>query len=277
METTTIILIGIFVVCGFVFLWALKNGNGLKFAKKEKKKKAEKSKQEKYKDVVPKEKPVKKEKKPFKQKISSSAKAEKAGTQEAPSNKVVKVTKEDFQSNDMDVPKTFDTAPEKQEPPIDAQSIVKDNKFMEGLGQLSDFNFQDDMWDQGDKPLTDKEIEDFLSPMGSPFDSEQGFPPNDDFFKMDDSVSPIDPRPTEPLIDFGLNSERFAPARESKILNEGIEERFNQVFGKAAMPAGGAREVIVGEVLSENRSRTNREIRQKRLKQMFTGSKTSNE
>ena len=57
MESTTIVLIIIFAICGLVLIWAFKNGNNLKLKKKEKKqrkKKTKDSKKEEFKEIIPK-------------------------------------------------------------------------------------------------------------------------------------------------------------------------------------------------------------------------------
>ena len=275
MEPTTIILIVIFVVCGLFLLWAVKNGNNIKAKKKDKKQKSKSPKEEEFKDVVPKEKKEKTEKKKS-EKIRQSAKDEKSGKSAGPTNKVMKVTKEDFKLNDMAVPKSLDeTKSDLKSKPVNKDDDFKipelpsDFKIPElpsdfkipllKSSGLDDYNFKDDIWSD----------DDFL---GSDPDLMGVLPPIDDMSFNDDlNLGKVD---NLPPIDFGSLPKIDTPAKmnmpkvEGKIENEPMDERFKKVFGSTGLESSGAKEVIIGDILSGNRSKTNRELREKRTKWM---------
>lgn len=281
MEGTTIVLIAIFAICGLVSLWAIKNGNNIKLKKKEKK--AKKSNEDKFKDVVPKEK----KKKPHKQKISATAKAEKAGTQEPPTNKIVKVTKEDFKSNDIEVPKTLETS--EQKPVVGASPIKLKDEDLNGLklklsdeNKAKDFGFADDLGgfnfpemknlkDEDDDDFWKDMPEDFILPPLANVDKEN-LSKNADMGKEFSEFS----KGMDDDLEFwkGLEDVKTAQPNEQRekgeFLNEVIEARFEKVFGKTGEKPSVAKEIIIGEVLSENRSRANRELREKRLKRVIS-------
>jgi len=272
MEPTTIILIAVFIICGVMLIWAIKNGNNIKFKKKEKKSKDKKAKEDKFKDIVPKENPQKE----LKQKISDNAKAEKAGKQPMPTNKIVKVTKEDFKNNDLEVPKALEepkgTAKEanqkKDDFKLDDFNIKPDPNLKLG-GGLDDFKFSDDIFKNDAFKFDDPNMDDFLlPPLNDSLDSTNPFTTTqDDLFKFDDnSIPPLDFN-SDP---FGspFKSNNSKPRESGKILSESMAERFNQVFGESLAESGGAKEIIIGDVLAGNRSRTNRELREKRLKKL---------
>ena len=276
MEITTIIVIVIFSICGLVLLWAIANGNNIKIKKKEKKSKKKSSKEEKFKDIVPKEK---KEKKTLKQKISASAKEEKSGAKAIPTNKVTKVTKEDFKSNDLEVPKALDDA--KQE--ITQKPTPDEFKF-----DVEDFNITGDPTSKliGDinfgEPLSKMDnVSSNFSPMGDDlflppiYGEDDKFSnlfksdmPND-MYKFDEELSPLD------FDEKDLNYDFKAPEQKKhepgQVLNETLAERFNQVFGDNPAAISAMKEVIVGDVMTGNRSRTNRELRERRLNKVVPG------
>lgn len=248
-STTTIILIALFIVCGLVLIWAIKNGNGLKLKKKPK---IKKDPNEKFKDVVPKEKQTGKPKeKPAK--IRQAVKDEKAGKVAPLTNKVMKVTKEDFKSHDLNVPKSlegetkFDDKTESKavslKPTIKSSipSLEADdelwlkNKLKEF--ELPELDDKKEDFDELDKLLGS--IQDFESPFATPMGGE-----TDDIGFVQPSIK----------------------RKEGKILNETMETRFNQVFGKMSLEESSVKEVVVGDILSNNRSKVNREARMKRAR-----------
>ena len=275
MEFTTIIVIVIFAICGLVLLWAIANGNNIKFKKKEKKSKSKPSKEEKFKDVVPKEKP----KKEVKQKISTSAKEEKAGKKDSPTNKVVKVTKEDFKSNDLEIPKALDDKkPEPEKPKPEEFKFDFDEFNISGdptSKLVGDINFSDPYTGKNDFPLDFGSMNDdlFLPPMHNNSTSEANLFKGgiqDDFYKFDDKLPPLN-LDDDLLYDFN-KSIKNEPRKDGQILHETLETRFNQVFGDNVSAEVPAKEVIVGEILANNRSRTNRELRERRLKKVVANS-----
>lgn len=246
MSTTTIILIAVFGVCGLFLLWAIKNGNNIKFKKKEKKSK------DKFKDVIPKEKPEKK--KP--EKIRKAVKDEKSGKAEPPTNKIVKVTKEDFKSNDIEIPKTM----EEKKP--DTQKTDKKDEF-----NIDDFDLEKEMEALGitppnfnKKPSFEADFNDFGAPMQDPY-MFSGI--NDLDFGKEFMSDPIkDDFDFKPSF---LNSN--GPKTDGTFVNESIDARFAKIFGDSALADDKtAREVVIGDVMSGNRSRTNREARERRNK-----------
>lgn len=247
MSTTTIILIVVCSVCGLFFLWAVKNGNNIKFKKKEGKSKNPK---DKFKDVIPKEKPEKKEKqKP--EKIRKTVLDEKSGKVESPTNKVVKVTKEDFKTNDIELPKTFTEKSEENK----SRTDNIDDKF-----NLDDFDLEKEMEALGIKPPK--------------FNSAPTFVDESDNFGAS-MINPYVMQEDQFVDNFNYASnfkdEEFDfPKQEKKdgeFVNQSLEERFIKVFGDTAFVEDKAtREVIIGEIVSTNRSKTNRESRARRNK-----------
>lgn len=278
MEGTTIVLIVIFAICGLVLLWALKNGNNIKLKKKDKK--AKKSNEDKFKDVVPKEK----KKKQHKQKISETAKAEKAGTKEPPTNKIMKVTKEDFKSNDIEIPKSLET-PVSKESKVGSPIKLKDEDLkgikLKSSNESNDFGFAGnlDKFNLPDLKDFSNEEDDFWKDMPDDFilpplakEHKERFGKNDDIEKdfadfnkgMEDNSGFW--KGLEEIQNPQPNKER----EKGEILNEIIEARFEKVFGKTSEAPSVAKEIIIGDVLSGNRSRTNRELREKRLKRVIS-------
>ncbi len=129
MGITTLVVIAIGIAVAYIFL----SGSGVKlFGKKEHKVKASKSNEEKYKDVIPQEKEKKKEKEEKKEqkvKLGKAVKKEKlkdeikkeldSKTTSVPmpsgTAKVTKITKEDFEKNNMAVPTSLLTEEEKKQ------------------------------------------------------------------------------------------------------------------------------------------------------------------
>ena len=276
MEPTTIILTVIFAICGLVLIWAIKNGNNIKFKKKEKKTKSKDSKKEKFKEVIPKEKKEKPDKK--KETIRESVKDEKAGKVEPPTNKIMKVTKDDFMSNNISVPKSLGGEDKEKE-----KSKSEDFHFdAKDLGLLpmhpmKEFDDKDFMFD--DKFMKDDfsglglNEEDFLKPMM-----------NDDkllenpFLPMPEDDSLLLGKDMKLGEDLLMDFNNFPPPAsvgmpmQSKVKGdikpESIEERLEKVFGDNISNEPGVKEVIVGDILSGNRSKANRELREKRKKWM---------
>lgn len=267
MEPTTIILIVIFAICGMVLLWAFKNGNNIKFKKREKKEKADKK--EKFKEVLPKEKPEK-EKKEKKEKIHQAVKEEKSGKVEPPTNKVMKVTKEDFKSNDIEIPKALGGEDKKaQETKKDDFNFNPDDFVLPPLKDFkeADFKFDDDLL-KADFPAFDSSMQDFNFPMAGD-NSFQGLPflpsaESDSFdFSAQDPFLPS----MDSAIELGPKNPTVSPVK-GEILTESVEDRISKVFGGTTLDASGVKEVMVSEVLTGNRSRTNRELRERRKKWM---------
>ena len=260
MESTTIVLIIIFAICGLVLIWAFKNGNNLKLKKKEKKqrkKKTKDSKKEEFKEIIPKEKKEKTEKK--KEVIRESVKDEKSGKVEPPTNKISKITKEDFENNNIAVPKTLGGEEKPKTQTKETKLSDKDlglpplNGFGDGGFNFDDDFLKDDLMDFGIKS------EDFLGPIGD------GNLMGDSFMSGNDmDLGEI------PMMDFNnFPAPIDMPTRTpGEIRPETIEQRLEKVFGSTLDNQPGVKEVMVGEILSGNRSRVNRELREKRKKWM---------
>ena len=265
MEPTNIVLIVVFAICGMVLLWAFKNANNIKFKKREKKAKADKK--EKFKEVLPKEKPIK-EKKEKKDKIRDAVKEEKSGRVEPPTNRVTKVTKEDFKSNDIELPQSIGSA-EKQTSEFPKEEFKLPDDFkLPPLKEFKEDDFKfDDEFLKSEFPGFDPMLNDLGMPMdaGYPMDAFPFMP-----VAEEDSFD-FSPNPSMKLPEQPMNSqpeEHQTLQTKGKILNESIEDRINKVFGNISLDASEVKEVMVSEVLTGNRSRINRELREKRKKWM---------
>ncbi len=248
METSTMITIIICAIVGCVLVWAVFNANNFKKSAKKKKDKPEK----KFKDVAPKEKaekPPKKEKKPVVNKISDRVKDEKAGKVNPPSNKVVKVTKEDFESNDIVLP---DNGTKKEEPKKEdsKKTNTKDQDF-----NLDDFDLEKELARLG---LGTNDVD--LGGLAIPDIADTK--PNFNTSGADNGVATRYENP-EDLKDldylFG-----YPPVKkpEGKIENEELNTRIKKVFGDLDYEGAGAvKEVIIGDILATNRSKENRKKR----------------
>lgn len=280
MEPTDIILIVIFAICGLVLIWAFKNGNNIKLKKKEKsgkKKKVKDKKKEEFKEVIPKEKKEKKEPEEKKKEVvRETVKDEKAGKKNPPTNKISKITKEDFESNNMDVPKAL--GGEDKEAKKDKPKDMKFNSKDLGLPPLSGFddgfNFDDDFLKDDFADLGFKD-EDLLGPVLNDRKKVDPFMPlpESDPFMFD--KAPADLGLGEiPMMDFNNfpppapMGMQMQPKSKGEIKTESIEDRLEKVFGSGIEAQSGVKEVMVGEILSGNRSRVNRELREKRKKWM---------
>lgn len=286
MEPTTIILIVIFAICGLVLLWAFKNGNNIKFKKKEKsekKKKAPKDKQkEEFKEVIPKEKKEKQDKNEKTEKkekklepIRDVVKDEKAGKVEAPSNKISKITKEDFESNNITVPKSLGGEDKSVKPNKSKDVKLKQKEFdlppLSGLGGL---NFDDEFLKEDLASLGLRE-EDYLGPsqltdklLDDPF---LAMSDEDQFMLGKDMGLGLGDIPMSDFNNFPPPTSLGMPTKSNtkgEIKTESIEARLERVFGDDLPVQPGIKEVIVGEILSGNRSKVNRELREKRKKWM---------
>ncbi len=178
---STILIVAVVAVLGYFILSA----NGIKlFGKKEHKVKAKKSNEEKYSDILPKEKKEKSEKK-VGVKISDSAKKEKlkddikkeisektgVTTKPAGTGTVSKITKEDFLKNNIEVPSTSNLLTEEEKKAMTAKSLPKAKE-------------------QPSKPY-DFGLPDFSSPVGFSSPSK-GFPLDDPLNSKDDPFGDID-------------------------------------------------------------------------------------
>jgi hypothetical protein len=222
-----ILIVAVVAVLGYFILSA----NGIKlFGKKEHKVKAKKSNEEKYSDVLPKEKTEKNPKKTG-VKISDSAKKEKlkddikkeigeksgVATKSAGSGTVSKITKEDFLKNNIEVPTTLLTEEEKKA--MTAKSLPKAKE-------------------QPSKPY-DFGLPDFSSPAGFSSPSK-GFPLDDPLTSSDDPFADIDfdsilngtsspDKPfTDSFADFDVPDSGFGGKSKPSSIGLGAKSEYNQ-------------------------------------------------
>ena len=289
-----VVVIIIVVVVLYVFI----SGNGIKFSlfkKKEHKVKAEKSNEEKYKDVLPKE-DKKSEKKENKTKFASAVKKEKLkedikkeiATEISDPNKsekgatgggtVSKITKEDFLKNNISVPTTSNLfagddkknvsgvvlpkAKEQPSKPYDF-GITDNDDYLSNLNEL-DSSFLDDEND----PFAGIDLDALLKDDG------------DDDFKLDDTLknhSQFDGDDFDTKFNQKPSGEYFSQNPvfntegygDQKFTNKTLGERFEEVFGDKYREMGGTeqgKEIIIGDILSAPRSQVNRAKRIEREK-----------
>lgn len=295
--TTVLIIVGV-VVVGYLIISA----NGIKlFKKKEHKVKAKKSNEEKYEEVLPKEK---KEKKTVK--ISDNVKKEKlkddikkelsekvtSGVASKPqaSGTVSKITKEDFMRNNIEVPSTSNLLTEEEKKAMTAKSLPK---AKEQPSKPYDFGFSDfpdspksnfpidDPLGSKDDPFADIDFDAILNGTSSsktsdkPFMSENlpGFDPLDSGFGADSSAS-FGGFNQKTSADYFNASPSFNMSAQSDfgsepIVMESLDERFEQVFGANYASIGGSKmgkEIIIGDILKGPRARENRARRSEREK-----------
>lgn len=285
---TTVLIVIVVLVFGYFILSA----NGIKlFKKKEHKVKAKKSNEEKYQDVIPKEK---KEKKPA-VKISDVAKKEKlkddikkeldvkASASKAPasSGTVTKITKEDFLKNNIEVPSTSNLLTDEEKKAMTAKSLPK---AKEQPSKPYDFGLPDFPASPGfsmdepaglkDDPFADIDFDAILNGGSSTKSFDKQF--------MPDSIPEFE--------DFGGNSplgseynqmsssDYFNPSRDfdmgsqsdfgsEPFMVQSLDERFEQVFGANYASVGGSamgKEVIIGDIMKGPRARENRAKRSER-------------
>lgn len=241
---------------GFVLIWAIKNGNNIKFKKKEKKKKDKSANN--FKDVVPKEKP---DKKVHKEKVRAAVKAEKSGEAMPPSNKVVKVTKEDFSNSDLVVPKSMEDKNVEEK----SNEIFKkefDEKFDDNFDLEKEMRALGISMPESASIMDDQLTKDFLAPMSGGLPDEcfkddfTDFDFNDDFSDLPFGKDDI----------FEIKGEDNSTMKPGKFEEKSISERMAKVFGESGFADETTKEIIVGSVMLGNRSRTNRENRERRNK-----------
>ncbi len=298
--TTIIVVVAIIAVLYLVF-----SGSGAKlFKKKEHKVKASKSNEEKFKDVIPKEK----EKKETKVKITKTAKKEKLkedikkeldekkGGNNADAEhkssvfepvsgeaKVTKITKEDFLKSNMEVPASLLTEEEKKQ--ATAKSLPK---AKEQPSSPYDFSLDDD------DPILGKDPFDLQTSSGDALDSMFGDLDDDPFagvdidallneLKSETGDDSFAPQPTSKLIkaenkfEQKTKSDYFTPTpsfsgvkgTDNPFTGKTLNERFEEVFGTSYENMGGTelgKEIIIGDILSGNRATLNRTKRAEREK-----------
>lgn len=298
MPIITIIAIIVAVVVLYIFL----SGNGIKFkifGKKEHKVKASKSNEEKYKDVLPKEKAEKKEPKT---KFFSSAKKEKikndikkeltesvAKSKEAsvPASKgtVTKITKEDFIKNNISLPSgslfgdddkknTAVVLPKAKEQPYKPYDFGISEEDMSDPFGMTGGDSQDEQ-----DPFSGVDIDALLNSSDEDFDAfldgkfglgaeEKNDKPTQTGDQLSDKkYSQLDAKEYFSNKAFGENTkpqEYSAP-----IINKTLGDRFEEVFGDKFREMGGTeqgKEVIVSDILGAPRSEINKMKRAEREK-----------
>lgn len=292
---TIAIIIGVVLVVAYFFLSA----NGVKLFKKEHKVKAKKSNEEKYEEVLPKEKKEKKEKKPA-VKISDIAKKEKlkedikkeldaktsATVKKDGGGTVTKITKEDFLKNNIEVPSTSNLLTEEEKKAMTVKSLPKakeqpskpyDFGFSDFDNPSSVKNFAvDDLSQSKDDPFADIDFDAILNGTSST--------------KIDDPFASLD---ALDLSDVGAGNsgskQKYSQKNSGEYFNtspafnmsaqnkfggdpvvvKSLGERFEQVFGSNFETMGGTemgKEILIGDILSGPRARENRLRRSEREK-----------
>ena len=298
MSIITIVAIIIAVVVLYMFL----SGNGINFKifkKKEHKVKASKSNEEKYKDVIPKEKPEKKETKTKfldsakKEKIKSEIKKEISETvwkskdvqvAPQPTGTVTKITKEDFLKNNITLPSSSSFMEDEKKSgvvlPKAKEQPSKPYDF--GLGDddmhdpFEDFGIEDN--DESD-PFAGVDIDALLNSSDDEFDAFLDGSLGGVSNKKSDSLS--QKQKTEPENKFnqldakeyfgGADSNNFSTEKsyDAPLTNKTLGDRFEEVFGDKFREMGGTeqgKEIIVGDILSSPRSEINKMKRAEREK-----------
>lgn len=298
MSIITIVAIIIAVVVLYMFL----SGNGIKFKifkKKEHKVKASKSNEEKYKDVIPKEKAGKKETKTKfldsakKEKIKSDIKKEISetvgkpkDTQSAPTSAgtVTKITKEDFLKNNITLPSTSPFMEDEK------KNGVVLPKAKEQPSKPYDFGLGDDDMpdpfegigveenDESD-PFAGVDIDALLNSSDEEFDAFLDGRLGGANNKKSESMASQQKLETENKFNqlgakeyFGGVDKTIPTAEKSydaPLTNKTLGDRFEEVFGDKFREMGGTeqgKEIIVGDILSAPRSEVNRMKRAEREK-----------
>ena len=236
MTGSSIIVISVCVICGLVFLWCVKNGNNIKFAKKEKKGKPKKSAEDKFKEVIPKEKKEKPQKQPV---IKNTVKEDIKKKEEA--NKIVeKITIQDFKNNDLNVPTALLSDEEKT---AKAKEVARQGKQP---SSNKDFNFN---FDNEFKSLKNPSIMDNPFKFDDDLDSLFG-PPKKLDVPVKEDLKPLDFDFLDDEFDFdglGKPNQEYSPETRASL------DKFEQVFGAGASKETARHEVIVGDVLSSPR------------------------
>lgn len=262
---STIVLVVVFGACALFAVSAFKNGNKLKFfGKKDRKPKSKVSEEEKYKDVVPKEK----KEKPKTGVVKDTVKEELKETSEANASKVMKITKEDLKKNDITVPFHMLSDEEKNIiPKTPAKNDMAPKPYDFNFDEM-DFNFGSE--NQKKDLLSDSPgYKDLFAPSSSPEDflfdkpeSNSTLKPVNNFVgdnAQNWDASPLPQPSAKPWT--GGGSESFA--------RESVEDRFNKVFGNMSGQSTNARlgkEIILGEVLASPRYRAIKQERERRKK-----------
>lgn len=298
MVMITVVALIVAVLVLYMFL----SGNGIKFKifkKKEHKVKASKSNEEKYKDVIPKEKPEKKEtqtkfldsakkekiKSDIKKEISEAVgKPKEVQTAPKPAGTVTKITKEDFLKNNITLPSTSPFMEDEK------KSGVVLPKAKEQPSKPYDFEIGDDDMpdpfegigvednDESD-PFAGVDIDALLNSSDEEFnaflDGKLGGAEN----KKSETL-PLQPkRETENKFNqldakdyFGTASgDSFSEEKfyDGPLTNKTLGDRFEEVFGDKFREMGGTeqgKEIIVGDILSAPRSEVNKMKRIEREK-----------
>lgn len=248
MTGSTIIVIAVCVICGLVFLWCIKNGNNIKFAKKEKKGKPKKAAEDKFKDVIPKEK----KEKPKKQPIIKNSLKEDIKKKDEENKTVEKITIEDFKNNDLSVPIALLSDEEKT---AKAKEVARQGKTP-STGKDFNFNFDNEF-----KPLKSPSLMDNPFKFDDDLDSLFG-PPKKPASLPKDDFKPLDFDFLDDEFDFdGL--EKQSASNIVDVNNKTGLDKFEQVFGAGATKESAKHEVVVGDVLSSPRARVNKINRRK--------------
>lgn len=292
---TIVIVIGVVLVVGYFFLSA----NGVKLFKKEHKVKAKKSNEEKFEEVLPKEKKEKKEKKPV-VKISDVAKKEKlkedikkeldAKTSAPASGKkegggtVTKITKEDFVKNNIEVPSTSNLLTDEEKKAMTVKSLPKAKEqpskpYDFGLPDFDSAPVKnlagDDLALPKDDPFADIDFDAILNGTSSGKDDPFGRLDAFDFPGVGSEGAGSKPKYAQKGSDEYFNlSPAFDMSAQSKfdgdpVVVSSLGERFEQVFGSNFEAMGGSemgKEILIGDILSGPRARENRIRRTEREK-----------
>ena len=278
MTGSNIILIIIVAVVFLVLIWCIKNGNNIKLGKKKEKKASKPSKEDKFKDVIPKEKkkPVKKDNKPL---IKKSAKKE----IEKSNATVTKITKEDFKNNDIKVPEAMLEEAEKEKLKEEIKKETKANKPSFGVPDfknqpLPEFKFDDDFkfdkFNDNFKFDDDFKFDDEFM-FDNPFNKSNNFAPLDNPFAKKNDFSSFGKKEDFKMPDYIVVGDEFEDpmimekpkhyTKEETLENKTFEDRVNMVFsGITEDKQKLTSEVIIGQVLSEPKARTNRRNRERK-------------
>ena len=296
---TMVLVVVVVIVIGYFILSA----NGIKlFKKKEHKVKAKKSNEEKYSEVLPKEK----KEKQAKVKITDSAKKEKlkddikkeigekasGGAKPLGSCTLSKITKEDFLKNNIEVPSTSNLLTEEEKKAMTAKTLPKakeqpskpydfglpDFSAPAGFSSPSKGFPLDDPLGAKDDPFADIDFDAILNGSSGPKVSDKPFDSLSDFDFPDNNFGGM---PSNPMfgeynqkssMDYFNPSPSYNMASQSNfdvdpIMVQSLDERFEQVFGANYASVAGSKmgkEIIIGDILKGPRARENRARRSER-------------
>lgn len=299
----TILGVAIIVLVIYFFL----SGKELKiklFGKKEHKVKASKSNEEKYKDVIPKEKEKKEKKeKEKKTKFSNSAKKEKIKQEikkeisetlvDAKKNEgtgsatVSKITKEDFAKNNIQLPSSSNLSTEEKKSgvvlPKDKEQPSKPYDF--GFGNSDSDLFSGLDGEDENDPFAGIDIDELLNSSDEEFDAflEKRITGNKsgDVGEFGGKGLDLDYEPPKPKKDFPkynqFNADEYFESsaeqrdfeNENPFTNKTLGDRFEEVFGEKFREMGGTelgKEIIISDILGSPRSEINKAKRIEREK-----------